>query len=141
MSLTDYAEAALLNSMFGKTSDFGALAARPTFYVGLLETAPTEAGGSLSEPTGGAYARAVTAPTDWNAAAGTAPTAVTNLNVVTFPQATADWRSGLDLGYFGIWDAATAGNLIMFGALTQAKPVLNGDTPSFPAGTLSTTAD
>jgi hypothetical protein len=30
----------------------------------------------------------------------------------------------------------TVGNLVAFGALTTAKPVLNGDTASFAAGTL-----
>jgi hypothetical protein len=44
--------------------------------------------------------------------------------------------SGANLTHFVIFDASTAGNAIGWGALTTAKPVLNGDTASFAAGAL-----
>jgi hypothetical protein len=37
---------------------------------------------------------------------------------------------------FGLFDAASGGNLWIWGALTQSKPLLTGDTPEFPPGTL-----
>jgi hypothetical protein len=107
-----------------------------TMHIGLSSTTPVEAGTGATEPSGGAYARVSTAAADWSAASGTAPAVKTNTAVKTFPTATADWVAGANLTHFGLWDAATAGNLLAFGALTTAKPVLNGDTASFAAGAL-----
>ena len=67
MSLSNYVVKALLNSLFGKTSDFGALASAPDIYVGLSSTTPTETGGSVTEPSSGSYARVATVAADWNA--------------------------------------------------------------------------
>jgi hypothetical protein len=107
-----------------------------TMHIGLSSTTPAEAGTGATEPSGGAYARVSTVAADWSAASGTAPAVKTNTAVKTFPTATADWVAGANLTHFGLWDAATAGNLLAFGALTTAKPVLNGDTASFAAGAL-----
>jgi hypothetical protein len=107
-----------------------------TMHIGLSSTTPTEAGGNITEPSTGAYARVSTAAADWSAASGTAPAVKTTTAVKTFPTATADWVAGANLTHFVLFDAATAGNALAFGALTTAKPVLNGDTASFAAGSL-----
>lgn len=107
-----------------------------TMYLALSSTTPTEAGGNFTEPSGGAYARVSTAAADWGAATGTAPATKSNTAVKTFPTATADWVAGVNLTHFGLFDASTAGNLLAWGALGTAKPVLNGDTASFAAGAL-----
>lgn len=141
MSFSNYAAQALLNSLFGKTSNFGALASAPTIYVGLSSTTPAEDGTNVTEPSGGGYARVSTAPADWNAATLADPSVVDNANAITFPTATADWLAGANLTYFVAYDAAAAGNFLGAGALGTPKPVLNGDTPSFAAGTLDWTQD
>jgi hypothetical protein len=107
-----------------------------TMYLALSSTTPTEAGGNFTEPSGGAYARVSTAAADWGAATGTAPATKSNTAVKTFPTATADWVAGVNLTHFGLFDASTAGNLLAWGALGTAKPVLNGDTASFAAAAL-----
>lgn len=107
-----------------------------TMYIGLSSTTPTEAGGNFTEPSGGAYARVSTAAADWGAATGTAPATKSNTATKTFPTATANWASGSNLTHFGLYDASSAGNLLCWGALGTAKPVLNGDTASFAAGAL-----
>lgn len=107
-----------------------------TMYIGLSTTTPTEAGGNITEPSSGAYARISTAAADWSAASGTAPAVKTNTAVKTFPTATADWSSGANMTYFVLFDASTAGNALAFGALSTPKPVLNGDTASFAASAL-----
>ena len=107
-----------------------------TMYLALSTTTPTEAGGNFTEPSTGAYARVATAAADWGAATGTAPAKKGNTAVLTFPTATADWSAAANMTYFGLYDASTAGNLLCFGALTVAKPVLNGDTASFAAAAL-----
>lgn len=108
-----------------------------TMYIALSTTTPTEAAGNFTEPSSGAYARVSTAAADWSAASGTAPAVKTTTATKTFPTATGDWSAGADMTYFGLYDASTAGNLLAFGLLTVAKPVLNGDTASFPAGSLT----
>jgi hypothetical protein len=103
-----------------------------TLYVGLYTAAPTDAGGG-TEVTGGSYARVATAAADWSAASGTAPAQKTNTATLTFPTATASWGV---VTHFGIFDASTAGNLLIWDALSASKTIDIGDTPSFAASAL-----
>lgn len=141
MSFTNRTAQALLNALFGKTSNFGALASAPTIYVGLSSTTPTEAGANVTEPSSGGYARVATVAGDWNAASLADPSALDNANVITFPVATGDWLSGADLTHAVLFDAATSGNVLASAALAVAKPVMNGDTASFAAGSIDVTLD
>lgn len=129
---TDTTEQAILNGLFTDP----AWSPPATLYLGLSSTTPTEAGGNFTEPSTGSYARVSTAAADWSAASGSAPAVKTNTAAKTFPTATGDWVSGANLTHFGIFDASTAGNLLCWGALGTAKPVLNGDTASFAASAL-----
>jgi hypothetical protein len=110
-----------------------------TNYIALSSTTPTEAGGSITEPSGGAYARVATTNADWSAASGTAPAVKTNTATITFPAATADWVAGANLTH-AVLCATLAGvttaDFIAFGALGTAKPILNGDTASLAAGAI-----
>lgn len=137
MPLSPYADQAILNSLFGKTSNFGALATAPTIYVALSTTTPSVSGSSVTnvtEPSGGAYARVSTAATDWNAATEAAPAVLTNANAVSFPKATASWGT---VTYGVLYDAATAGNVLGYGALSTSTAVATNDTFSIPASDLS----
>lgn len=107
-----------------------------TKYIGLLGADPTEAGTTLTEPSGGGYARISTASADWAAATGTAPASKANSAIKAFAAASGSWLSGANLTHFGIFSALTAGSLWWFAPLTVPKPVLSGDTPSFAAGSL-----
>jgi hypothetical protein len=107
-----------------------------TMYIGLSSTTPTEAAGNFTEPSGGSYARVSTAAADWSAATGTAPATKSNTATKTFTTASATWSSGSNMTHFGLFDASSAGNLLVWGALGTAKPVLSGDTASFGAGAL-----
>lgn len=130
----DYLENALLNSLFGKTSDLGALASAPTIYVALFTAAPNDAGGG-TEANYTSYARVSTAAGDWNAAsAGT----VDNANEIAFPQATGGSNT---ITHFGLYDAATAGNLLAWSALNSNLAVSSGITPRFAAGELDVSLD
>lgn len=103
--LTNYSADALLSWITGKT----AFPALPTVYVALFTAVGTDAGTGFTEVTGGSYARAVTAGTDWNAASGTGPATISNVNPVNFPTATANWGTVIA---FGLYDAAASGNLL-----------------------------
>lgn len=137
MGLTQRSHKGLLDSLFSKTSVFGALATAPSIWVGLSTTTPTITGGNITEPSTGSYARVATAAGDWATATSAEPSVILNANAVTFPQATGDWSAAADMTYYTLHDASTAGNVLGFGLLTTAKPVLNGDTASFAAGALS----
>lgn len=134
MSFSNYTAQAILNSMFGKTSNFGALASAPTLYVALFTTPSGSDGTGGVEVSGGSYTRVATTGTDWNAATDADPSVIDNATEIAFPQATASWGT---VTHFEVYDAATGGNYIMGGALTVAKSPTDGDTPKFAPGALT----
>ncbi|HEV7375516.1 MAG TPA: hypothetical protein VGN95_12405 [Pyrinomonadaceae bacterium] len=132
MSKSNLLENALLDHVLG-----GGDYSRPaTVYIALYTSAPTDAGGG-TEVTGGSYTRAAVTnnATNWPAASGGVKS---NGVAVAFAQATASWGTCVA---FGVFDALSGGNLLYWGMLTVAKPVSNGDTPSFPIGSLQFTED
>lgn len=97
---------------------YSAIFAEPTAYVALFTTAPTDdTGASAVEVSGGSYARVATTQGTsgtWAAASTTTdPTTISNSGTanaaITFPTATANWGT---LVAFGLYDAATGGNLL-----------------------------
>ena len=123
--MSNFLENALINATLRNTT-YTSVA---TVYVSLWTTNPTDAG-SGTEVSGGSYARtAVTfgAPSDG---------ASTNSADVTFPTATGSWGT---VGWIGINDAATAGNLLYHTALDTAKAIDSGDIFKISTGNLSVT--
>lgn len=115
-----------------------------TAYIGLLTAAPSDTGGG-TEVSGGSYARVSVASNLMNwagtqgsgtttASSGSSGTTSNNANI-TFPVPTADWGV---VRAVGIFDAASGGNLLIYGNLTINKTVNNGDSaPVFQPATLS----
>ncbi len=137
MSYTDYTEAGLLNSLFGKTSVFGVLATAPVMYVFMSTADPGEDGSGIAEPVGNGYARVATVPGDWNSATGN-PTTIDNANTIVFAAASGPWGT---LTHFGLADAVSAGNVISSGPLINPKTVDSPDAPQFDAGDFKNTLD
>jgi len=102
---TDRVSQGILGHITGKT----ALFTLPTAYVGLFTGIGTDAGTGFTEPSTGGYARVATAGADWGSPAGTNPSTINNVNSITFPTASGSW--GTVIG-FGLFDAASAGNLL-----------------------------
>ena len=100
-----------------------------TIYAGLFTAAPSDAGGG-TEVSGGSYARQSVA---LSAASGGASS---NSADITFPQATADWGT---IGWLALFDAVSAGNMLMWSALDASKVINNGDTFKINAGDLEAT--
>ena len=124
---SDYFEAQIINHM---------LRGQPftppsTLYLALFTVAPTETGGG-TEVSGGGYARQPVTLTA--ATAGS----TSNAADVTFGPATADWGTVVA---FAIFDAATGGNMLLYGNLTTSKTILAGDSAKFAAGSLTITVD
>ncbi len=131
---SNFLENEILDHVFGAA----AYTAPATIYVSLHTGDPGETG--ASEATGSGYARkdVTNNATNFPAAASGAKA---NGVAVTFAAATGDWSTAANMTYFGLWDASTAGNFLGGGALIVAKPVLSGDTPSFPVGDIDITLD
>jgi hypothetical protein len=123
--MSNYLENALINVTLRATS----YTAPTTVYVGLFTSDPTDAG-SGTEVSGGSYARtSVTFAAPSNGV-------TTNNADVTFPTATASWGT---VGWIGIHDAATSGNLLYHTALDLAKTIDSGDIFKIATGNLSVT--
>lgn len=137
MAFSNYLEEKILKYIFG----LGTFTKPSSVYVGLATAtiSDTTTGTTVTEPSTGAYARVtVTNNTDnWPAAAGT-PTTKKNGVVITFPEATASWGT---VTHFFIADAATAGNILIYGQLSASKVIDAGDIPRFNAESLSITLD
>lgn len=129
-NLALYAENKTLELLVGKTAF-----STPTTWIGLFTGIPDEDGAGGTEASLGNYGRIVTAGADWeNAAAGAIQTALD----LTFAEASgAAW--GLIVG-IGIWDAETAGNMILWMPLGANKQVDIGDTFRLEAGDIDITA-
>ena len=144
MSLTNYAARAILNSLMGKTSTFGALATPPGgaggMWAALATTAPAE-GGTFTEASGAGYARVQIAPATWNNATLADPSVIDNASLISFPQATGIWSAGGNMLAVVLMDAATSGNAILVHTLVVPKPVLQDDTFTLPIGNLTASLD
>jgi hypothetical protein len=123
--ISNYLENALINVTLRATS----YTAPTTVYVSLWTTDPTDAG-SGTEVSGGSYARtAVTFAAPSNGV-------TTNSADVTFPTATGSWGT---VGWIGINDALTSGNLLYHSPLDVSKTVTSGDIFKISTGNLSVT--
>ena len=123
--MSNYLENALINVTLRNTT----YTAPATVYVSLWTSDPTDAG-SGTEVSGGSYAR--------TAVTMGAPSNGVSLNSadVTFPTATASWGT---VGWIGINDAATSGNLLYHSPLDTAKTIDSGDIFKISTGNLSVT--
>jgi len=126
-NMSNYLENALLNVTLNGTS----LTAVNNPYISLHTADPTEAG-TGTEVTGGSYARVASG---FNTASGTGGSVVTN-TVATFPTATSGWGT---VGWIGLWDAASTGNMLYYTALDASKTIDSGDIFKIDSGNLSVT--
>ena len=123
--MSNFLENALINATLRNTT-YTSVA---TVYVSLWTSDPTDAG-SGTEVSGGSYARtAVTFAAPSNGV-------TTNNADVTFPTATASWGT---VGWIGINDAATSGNLLYHSPLDTSKTIDSGDIFKISTGNLSVT--
>jgi hypothetical protein len=139
--MSDFLENKIIDQLFrGQTAP-----TTTTLYVGLLTTAPSDTGGG-TEASGGSYARVTVTSSlaNWagtqsagstTASSGTGGQTSNNA-AITFPTPSAGWGT---VTHFGIYDAASGGNLLFWGALTISKTINQADTVTFPAASLSIT--
>ena len=128
MSLSNTFETHTLNYLFTTTS-----VTRPTaWYIALFTSNPAEdASGTEVSTSGTAYARqSATFTVSGNTASNSA--------AIEFPTATASYGT---VTHIGVFDAASAGNLIAYAELTTSKAIDTGDVLRLPANDLDITID
>jgi len=103
--------------------------------VALSTADPTDDGSGFAEPSGNGYARVQTSASDWNAASGGS---LDNADDVNFEQATGNWGT---ITHFALFDAATGGNMLAYGSLSQPKTIGASDTAQFEAGDMDISLD
>lgn len=124
-NLSDYLENKLLDHFLGTTTF-----TKPTLvYIGLYTVVPTDAGGG-TQVTGGSYARQSAA---FAAAASGTTSNSANIDFAGMPAATTV--------AIGVFDALTAGNLLLWGTLTTNKTTDAGDTLRIATGDLDISID
>lgn len=123
---TNYLELKVLDHVLGTASY-----TMPTVYLGLFTAAPSDTGGG-TEVSGNAYARQA-AP--FAAASGGS---AGNSGTITFPTATGSWGT---ITHWALFDAASAGNMLVYGALTTARTIAATDTLIVNAGALVVSLD
>lgn len=139
---SDYLENKLVDQLFRAQ----AAPTTTTLYVALFTAAPSDSGGG-TEVTGNAYARVavVSALTAWagtqsagSTVASTGTGGQTSNNaILTFPTPTpSGWGT---VTHMALFDAASSGNLIVWGALTVSKTINAGDAVTFPIASLTVT--
>jgi hypothetical protein len=105
-------------------------------YVGLMSVAPTDDNSTGTELSGSGYSRqSITfgAPAD----EGTGGRKVSNTNVIRFGPASANWSAAVA---FGIYDAASSGNLRYWGTMTTVT-VVSSSSLEIAIGDLSVVED
>jgi len=120
---SNYLEQALINATLRGTN----FTAPTTVYVALFTTDPTDAN-TGTEVSGGSYAR-----TAVTFAAPSNGVSVSNADC-TFPQCTLTWGT---VGWIGIMDALTSGNLLYHTPLDTSKTIETGDIFKIASGNLS----
>lgn len=125
-AMSNYLEEAILNAVFRNTP----FTSPTSVHLALYTSDPTEAD-TGTEVSGGAYARrpvTFSAPTQVGGK-GT----ISNSADVSFPVATAAWGT---VTHIGLRSAATGGNLLYYGPVSNARSILANDQLKFLAGEL-----
>lgn len=123
MSFTNYGENLLLNFAFNATGS-----APANLYLALHTADPTETGAVAEMTTGSDSAYARQSITFANASNGQC------LSDAVVSHTPAFGAAAYTVTHVSIWDAATSGNCIMYGALAVPRTIDNANPISFSAG-------
>jgi hypothetical protein len=125
-AMSDYLENEILDHILRNA----AYTPASTVYIG-LSTGSFADGNSGTELSGNGYTRKSIA---FDAASGGT---TDNTSAIDFPTATGSWGT---VSHWGLFDAATSGNLLIHGAFSASKAVASGDILRIAAGELDITA-
>lgn len=132
MALSDYLENAYLNWYRGTAVP----AAPATTYFALFTADPTDAGTGAEVATTTGYAREALASTIWTAPADDGAGLLTIQNNADFDMNEFTSSVASPVTHWGLFDAATAGNLLDYGAFDASQTFGVGSIPRIKAGQL-----
>ena len=125
MSFSNYLETEILDHVFAGA----AYTAPSTKYLALFTAVADGEAGSVTEVTGGGYARQTVAFT-------TSGNTTSNNAAVEYPTATANYGT---VTHVGVYDASSSGNLMAYATLSASKTIETGDVFRVPSGDLDIT--
>ena len=125
MSFSNFLETEILDHVFAGA----AYTAASTKYLALFTALADGEAGTVTEVTGGGYARQTVAFT-------TSGNTTSNNAAVEFPTATANYGT---VTHVGVYDASSSGNLMAYAALSSNKTIETGDVFRVPSGDLDIT--
>mgnify|MGYP003683346733 FL=1 len=125
MSFSNFLETEILDHVFAGA----AYTAPTTKYLALFTALADGEAGSVTEVSGGGYARQSVAFT-------TSGNTTSNNAAVEYPTATANYGT---VTHVGVYDASTSGNLMAYAALSSNKTIETGDVFRVPSGDLDIT--
>lgn len=126
--MSSYLKVKLLNLTLNGTSYAGV----DDPYVSLHTADPTDAG-TGTEVSGTGYARV---QAEFNTATGTDASETTSTDTTWAAAGSGGWGT---VGWIGLWDASTSGNMIYHTALDASKTIDEGDVFKITAGNLTVT--
>ena len=125
MSFSNYLETEILDHVFAGA----AYTAPGTKYLALFTAVADGETGSVTEVSGGGYARQSVAFT-------TSGNTTSNNAAVEYPTATANYGT---VTHVAVFDASTSGNMMAYAALSSNKTIETGDVFRVPSGDLDIT--
>lgn len=125
MSFSNFLETEILDHVFAGA----AYTAPGTHYLALFTAVADGETGSVTEVSGGGYARQSVAFT-------TSGNTTSNNAAVEYPTATANYGT---VTHVGVYDASSSGNLMAYAALSSNKTIETGDVFRVPSGDLDIT--
>jgi hypothetical protein len=131
--MSNYLEKALNDHVLGGP-DF----IRPgTVHFALFTGVTDGDANNVTQPSGGGYARVAVTNNATNFPGATSGSgSKSNGTQITFPTASGSWGT---VTHWGVYDAATGGNLLYWGELTTPRAITSGDTPRFNVGDFTIT--
>lgn len=145
-NMSDYLENKVVDSLFRAV----AFTPPTTLYIALCTATPTDSstGTTITEVSGGNYARQSITSNTTNWAATDGATLTTNpsggTSGTTSNNAAINWTAvtwAATITALAICDAATNGNVLFWGALTASKVVSSGDTVTIAISQLTAQID
>ena len=133
--LSDYAETALINAILRGTNFTAPTVA--SLRLALFTADPTDAGNINEVSTGTWYSRVLTGTFTSPSPSGSTQQS-SNVGSITFPAVTG---AAVTVTHIGIFDAATAGNMLFSAPMTSSKTLQVGDVLSFAPGTIVASLD
>ena len=125
MSFSNFLETEILDHVFAGA----AYTAPTTKYLALFTAVSDGETGSVTEVSGGGYARQSVAFT-------TSGNTTSNNAAVEYPTATANYGT---VTHVAVFDASTSGNMMAYAALSSNKTIETGDVFRVPSGDLDIT--